>query len=106
MQDSYGRPQKALLIAVPDRDGKVTEVSLKVRKMLCFDSKHMRDNISALGFQGKGSEISKRVKLMDQKNDRCSHFKEIQSLRNQLKEKIAEVQTLQNIILDLKREDM
>ena len=106
MQDSYGRPQKVLLISVQDRDGKVTQVSLKVRKMLCFDSKHMRDNVSEIGFQGKGPEISKRVKLMDQKNDRCSHFEEIQSLRNQLKEKIVEAQTLQNIILDLKREDM
>ena len=106
MQDSYGRPQKALLIAVRDRDGKVTEESIKVRKMLCFDSKHMRDNDSTLEFQGKGSEIPKRVKLTDQKNGRCSHFKEIQSLRNQLNEKIAEVQTLQNIILYLKREDM
>jgi hypothetical protein len=61
----------------------------------------MRSKISVQVSWENGPENAKRIKLMDERDDDCSHLEELELMRNQLKRKIAEVQTLQKIISDL-----
>lgn len=120
-KDSYGRPQKTVIIALRSKHGKAEKVPVKVRKMLsgdgdCRDGSveaEVNAKVSSESSQGNGLVTAKRRKLLDgnsqidaerETGPCCDHLQEVESLRKQLREKIEEVQTLQKIILDLTKE--
>eukprot|EP00250_Pteridium_aquilinum_P017482 c23650_g1_i1 orf=109-1629(+) len=117
-EDSYGRPQKTVMVTVSAKHGKVRRVPVRVRKMATGDGVQGEGVLGAETATTESAQLAednelvslKRKKLADgdyqvvtekAMNHCCDHLREVESLRKQLKEKIEEVHTLQNIILDL-----
>ncbi|KAH7295524.1 hypothetical protein KP509_27G053300 [Ceratopteris richardii] len=125
-EDSYGRPQKTIMVAIKSSRGKAKKVPVRVRKMISDDDAARSkcvlkaENTLTQTFEVNENDDSMCTNIVSTKkrkmteddqaavNDAlhscCGHLQEIESLKEQLQAKNEEVRELQKIILDLTRQ--
>ncbi|MCO5607725.1 hypothetical protein L7F22_061924 [Adiantum nelumboides] len=88
-EDSYGRPQKTVMVTVQSKKKKTKKIPVRVMVVL----------------PQRGGNYLMRVEFVDQKPSHscCDHAEEVEALKKQLQERIEEVHSLQKVILDLTR---
>lgn len=100
-RDSYGRPQKIVSVSVLAGSGKLERVSIKVRKM-SNDEPNVKGVDSMIAQKRKRNmDMDTEVNIESEKGDCCNHVQELETLRKQVREKDAEILSLQRIIVSL-----